>query len=261
MVSLLLLALQSIALIWWIYLQTQLTHTSLANYAFNVVYGSVFAVGGFAGIRSGIHLGGLRATVGRALILIAAGLVCYSIGQVIWAYYNVVLHQDAPYPSGADVFFASSLLLFAVGFLQILRMYQTFITKKTAIESIVVCACVVSIVFLLVGMPEIDSENAIATLLNWYYPIFDAVLASLAFMTLRMRGGSVDKGLFAYIAGMLFLALGDNLFTIRSNNDQYWNGDVSDLMFALAGFFLSLGIVFTARSFATTTSPTTSPTV
>jgi hypothetical protein len=245
-----LIFLQAIVTGWWVYLQFSGDHTLNANYLFNGVYGVIFLYGGVIGSVYAVRLGGLRSTVGRALSLISLALIAYGIGQFIWMYYNLVLHKEVPYPSYADLFFGLTIPVFSLGFWHILKMYRTFLSGKILAQLMIVLFISAGTISVLIGPPDLSGKlDLMSRFLNLYYPLGDALLVSLAFITFRTGGGKIDRSIILYVIGMLLLATADNLFTWRHNNEIYWNGDFSDLLFAFSGFLLSYGVVKTVRSF------------
>jgi diguanylate cyclase len=245
-----LILLQAIVAVWWGYLQLTPDKTTLANYLFNGVYGATFLYGGLLGLFNGLKLGGFRSTVGRSITIISVGLILYALGQYSWLVYNLVLDSEVPYPSIADIFFVLSMPLFAIGFWLILRMYRTFLSAKMVVQLIIGVVIWSALTALVVGTPDL-SGDLVSRFLNSYYPFGDAVLASLAFITFRTGGGKIDRSILMFVAGMLLLAAGDIVFTFRNNNETYWNGDISDILFAASGFFICLGVIRTIKSFQT----------
>lgn len=131
-----------------------------------------------------------------------------------------------------------------------LKMYRTFITQRILGELLIALILSTGVITLLIGPPDVSYTLDLTTrLLNGYYPLGDALLMALAFIVLRTGGGKMDRSILIIAGGMLLLAAADTLFTYRNNTEIYWNGDVSDLLFAYSGFFLSIGIVKTVKSF------------
>lgn len=246
----LLVVLQIIVTAWWLFLQRAPNEPGTWHFLFNGGYGLVFLVGGLGGLYQSFRLGGLRSTVGRAITFVSLGLTSYAIGQFIWMVYNLILTQEVPYPSVSDLFFIVATPLFGIGFWHLLRMYRTFITKRLALELIIAFSLSSGVIILLIGPPDVSYDvNVAARFLNVFYPFADALLVSLAFVTFRTGGGTVDKSMVMFAVGMLLLSAADTLFTYRNNQEVYWNGDVSDLLFAFSGFFISYGVIRTVKSF------------
>lgn len=245
-----LLILQTLIAGWWVYLQLLPSHITSYNYLFNGVYGLMFFFGGFVGIRYSVQLGWVQSTVGRALTLVSSALISYGVGQFIWMWYNLILRQEVPYPSYADLFFVLTTPLFGVGFWYMLKMYRTFVTKRYMIEFYIAAIVSTVVITFLIGPPDVSGNlTVLSRALNVYYPLGDSILIALAFIAFRTSGGKMDRNLLMFIIGILLLASGDTLFTFRNNNSLYWNGDITDLLFSFGGFFMSLGVVKTIRSF------------
>ncbi|MBI1862949.1 hypothetical protein HYS00_02415 [Candidatus Microgenomates bacterium] len=247
---LILFVLQFLTTVWWIVLQTFPSHSTIWNFVYNGVYGLVFLYGGIVGSAFGTKLGGWKSSIGRATILISSGLLFYGIGQFVWMYYNMYLHNNVPYPSLADLFFILLSPLVGLGFWYILSMYRTFISRRLIIELFITLIVIGSINIIFVTRPDLSNEVGLwGKVLNIYYPLSDSLLASLAFITFRTGGGKFEKSILLFSAGMLLMSTADTLFTFRNNTGAYWNGDITDLLFALGGFTLSWGIIRTLESF------------
>src|SRR5688572_29976722 len=129
--------------------------------------------------------------------LLAAGCVAFFLAQLSYAPYQLVLNQDPPFPSLADVLFMLAYPLFVAALFSFIRGYQAagypVGTARTrwAIAGTVAAACAVAGYFVL--RPVIQGPSTgIEKLLNVAYPVLDFVLliptVLLIRVTLAMRG-------------------------------------------------------------------------
>lgn len=153
--------------------------------------------------------------------LLAAGSVAFFLAQLSYAPYQLVLNQDPPFPSLADVLFMLAYPLFVAALFAFLRGYEEAgypvgtARARWALAGAVAAACAVVGWFVL--RPVIlGPSSGLEKLLNVAYPVLDFVLlvptALLMRMTLSMRGGAAWQMWAALLGGFLFLSVGDILF-------------------------------------------------
>ena len=83
-----------------------------------------------------------------------------------------------------------------------------------------------------------------AKFLNIVYPAADSLLTALAITILRTEKGIADHpNILFFVFSFIVLAAADTVFSFRSSAGIYWNGDISDLLFAVSGFLTSWGIL------------------
>lgn len=235
--------LQAIVLVWWTVLQMLPSHDTVWNYWFNGIYGLVYLVGGLIGLSAIPRLGGLRSTVGKGIFYTSAGLIAYAIGQTIWLRYTL-LGKEVPYPSISDVFFVLLMPLLLMGIRYIATLFTPTIKPRRVIEFIFFTVVILVITTLYINQPDIDRNLDLLTkVLDIYYPFADAVILSLGIVALRVVGGKFNTVIIFISLGALLQALADTLFIHETFDSRYWNGDTSDLLFSLAGFAISIGLM------------------
>lgn len=154
------------------------------------------------------------------------GLVASTVAEMIWAYYEVVLGQDVPYPSIADLFWLFGYVMICLALLTQYRLFQVPPSprQKRIIAALVVVFFLVS--SLLVLRPIIqsfDSENALESLLDIAYPLFDQVLLVLVLVVIF----SLGQGRFVLTwhilgLGLVLMAMADLMFSYASWNEIYY---------------------------------------
>ncbi len=246
--------LQLIVAVWWLYLQMIPTHTSAWNYWFNGAYGLVFLFGGLTGLSAIPRLGGLKSTVGKGLLYTSMGLLFYGIGQFFWLWYNLT-GKEVPYPSIADLFFVLLMPLLLLGVWHITLLFTPRIKPLRIFEFILLTIIILTLTMIFVNRPDIGTDlDLLTNMLNIYYPFADAVIFSVSIVALRVVGGRFNVIVLFISAGALLHACADILFTHSTTVGTYWNGDLSDLLFSLGGFAVSIGIITLISLFSTTGS-------
>jgi len=154
------------------------------------------------------------------------GLLAWTVAETIWAFYEVVLGQEVPYPSIADLFWLSGYAMICVALLTQYRLFQ--VTPSQQQKRMI---AVLVVVFFLIGgfvilgpiIQGFDPEEILASLLNIAYPLFDLLLLVLALAVIF----SLEQGRFVLSwhilgLGLVFLAAADLMFSYADWNEIYF---------------------------------------
>lgn len=231
-----------VLLIWYLYLQVIPTKTTVLNYAFNIGYALAFLTA--AGIAFyGIKILGFGAKVSKSLIFFGIAGLLYGIGLVIWAYFNLYLKVAIPYPSYADIFFVLFYPVMGLGLFAVLGEFITISNRKVIFETMLLAIVTVFLINLL-NRPDLSENLPILTkLLNVAYPLFDVLLISLTYISIRISSRKIEPSLMMLISALTFQATGDLFFSFRSATNIYWNGDISDFFLMMSGITLAFAVV------------------
>ena len=235
-----LILLAAIILGWGIFLQFQSGNNMTANYAFNLGYALLYAVGGMVGIF-GAWYHRKNKPMGKAFLCLGLAQLAFAAGLCVWAYYNVFVHISVPYPSIAELFFALFYPFMALG----CWYFFTLIVDRIRIEYLFE---VLGIFFVsamgIVGFITASGKNAqpiFTTFINLWSLLGDCMLIAIAYLILRAGKGKYKTGIL--ILGLLVQVFADAVFTYRTGLKLYWNGDISDILLAISGGIISLGIM------------------
>lgn len=212
------------------------------NYYFNIGYAFMYICGGLIALY-GTKLHGIRSSVGKETFSIAVGMFGFAIGLFIWAYYNLVLKIDTPFPSLADVFFILYIPFIAYGIINLLREFGLFFSKKILFESIGIYIVFAILIFFYANPPDLAASTPLLEkILNIGYLLGDSLLITLGIMLIRLTEGRIHKSFYFFVAALFVMAIADFIFAYRTSTEIYWNGDISDVLFATSGFLFSLGV-------------------
>lgn len=232
-----------IILAWGIGLQYIPGHTSVWNYSYNLGYALLYIFGGIIGISAAFYVT-TGISMGKALLYLGLGQIAYACGLIVWAYYNLFAHVAVPYPSAADFFFVLFYPLLAIGCWHFLTMVATHIHTQYLFEvmGIFFLAAVVILGFL--NTPDTSAGvSGLTRIVNIWYPLGDSLLIALAYLVYRAGRGALQSGVLLLIVGLIIQAFADTIFSYQTNVNAYWNGSISDILFAVSGFALSLSIL------------------
>jgi hypothetical protein len=232
-----------IALVWDFSLYLLPSKTTLWNFWFNTIDGSIYLIGGVTAIAYGINFS-LKSNIGKMLLFFGIGLLGWGVGNFIWLYYNLNLKVDIPYPSWADAGYSIFYPLMVVGTFFLLKIYQSLVDKKLIIGSVIVSLLSFIVIFGFIAKPDLSAGAPfMQKFFNIYYPAADIVSITLAFIALIIGRGKLHRSLFILSLGLLLQVVGDLSFSYRTAAGIYWNGDIADLSFASAAYFISICLV------------------
>ncbi|TRW84832.1 EAL domain-containing protein [Mycolicibacterium sp. 018/SC-01/001] len=157
-----------------------------------------------------------------AWVFMAAGLVGWTAGEVIWSYYDLVV-GDAPSPSWAD----AGYVLFLVGAGMCLIVQLTAAPPTTqlrvVIDGLIVAAAIFAAVWViwLRTVYVARHSDVLSVAVNLVYPVTDIALVTVAgLMVLRAPGARRDQ-LSLLFAGLVGVGVSDVAFAYISATDSY----------------------------------------
>lgn len=240
---------------WWIAINTFHLVDTGQNYAFGLVFGLIPLVGGVMGLRNAIRWGGEKSVMGRATGLLSLGLVSWSIGGLIWAYYNFFGAVYVPYPSLADAAYVISWPLWAAGAIQLsratgARFSLRSLKGKLLLITIPVLVSIVSY-YLLITVArggELDlSSGIVKVFFDLAYPIGDVVILSFALLiyglSFKYLGGRYRYAILMLVTGFVLNYFADFAFSWTTTTETFYVAGWVDLLFMTAMTALSIGVV------------------
>lgn len=233
----------AILVLWSLILFATNQKTTELNYLFNLAYALLYLSGGAVAFRWAKKLS-LHNAVGRELFWIGAAITFFGAGLLVWSYYNLVLRIDTPFPSMADAFFVLYTPFLSYSVINLLHVFGVKTSKKLYFEGLLVFALAAYFVFSIGNPPDLSEKLPLLTKgLNIYYLLSDSLLITLSLILIRFTKGRIHKSFFYFLVAMTAMALGDFIFSYRTANGTYWNGDISDLIYAFSGLMFTLGII------------------
>ncbi|MFT5179771.1 MAG: hypothetical protein ACI9GH_000308 [Candidatus Paceibacteria bacterium] len=225
--------------------------TDLPRFISSFTYYASYIIGGIIGIYASKKVG-LYTYIGKALLFMGLGMITTFIGALVWDYYDFVLGVEAPYPSWADAFFAMLVPFTIIGLWLLLKIYNISISKRVIVESIFISILIPIFIFLLFGPPTISiGQGALTLLFDLFYAFSDAVMVAMAYIILRTSSKKMFGGISYIALGLVITAIADVTFSYRTAVETYYFGDISDLLFIMAGLVMTTGIYLISRNFIT----------
>lgn len=183
----------------------------------------------------------IKGAVGKAHLLCGLALLTYSIATFLWTTMSIRL-GEIPYPSVPDIFYILFYPLFIAGIFYFLSTYEYKFTKVHLITTSIVAILSAFVTIEILGLPGPDTE-IIERVFDYVYILADIVLITACLLVLQVTGGSISRGLLYIIIGVAVQAVADFVFALRNDSGLYIDGGITDLLYALSGYFMALGIV------------------
>jgi hypothetical protein len=224
------------------------------GYIFAFVEGVIPFIGGIIGFRKAQQWGLFKSSMGKAVFCLAMGCFTWSIGELIWSYYNFFLDANVPYPSWSDAGFVLNYPFFGIGFFILGKATGTKFGLRNAGGKIFLVLLPIAAFalswFALVQVARGGSLTSgggwLKTLFDIAYPMGDVIILIMAFLTFGLSfqylGGRFRWPIFIIIFGIVVQYFADFGFSYTTTLGTYYNGNAIDLLFATSMFILAFGI-------------------
>lgn len=185
----------------------------------------------FAVLAARSNDGRLRA----AWTVLATGLVCWVIGEVLWAYREIVEGRTA-YVSLADVFYLSFSACAAAALMLFWDRRGAPAQGRILLDGVIVAGSLFAMSWLL-GMHRIDLASATDRMqfaVSLAYPISDLVVLTIAALVVISAPAGRRRVLSLLALGLACAAVADTAYAYLTIRGEYTSGDVIDLGWAAA---------------------------
>ncbi len=154
--------------------------------------------------------------------LLSLGLLAFLVGDLIYAYHELVLSIQTPLVSSADLFYLASAVLLVAAEAAFLRAYRKsglpFDFKLSLGLGLAVAAVSLALgAFFLRPVFHRAGDMGIGEWISFFYPVADFVQLSLAVVlfeiTRKLKGGNVWQIWFSLVLGFLAVGVADLLYT------------------------------------------------
>ncbi len=176
----------------------------------------------------------------QAWACLAAACVMYGIGDAIWAFYEVGLRRETPFPSLADAAYLAMTPLMFLGLVLLSPIARAMASLRTTLDAITVIGAATAGVWQFVLRPTYDesSVSIMAKSVGAAYPVGDLMLFFGLFLVLyRYRGGRAGIVMAVFSAGLAIFMASDVAFAYLTLHDRYATGSIVDLGWPI-GFIL-----------------------
>jgi diguanylate cyclase (GGDEF)-like protein/PAS domain S-box-containing protein len=194
-----------------------------------------------------LGLGARRRPPGERLPLGLLSLSCglWATGEALWSWYELVLHDEGPFPSVADVAYLAAAPVAGAGVLALSRgIRRRGHRTRFALDAFLVAgACfAVGWVALLAPVARESDGGPLAVVVAIAYPVMDIALVTVVLLALRATARSRRTELRLVAMAALAMAAADAAYTLLELRGSYRSGSAVDagwvltyLLFAAAG--------------------------
>jgi hypothetical protein len=175
--------------------------------------------------------------------LIGGASAAWALGEIIWAYYDLVL-GDVPAASWADAAYLAALPLTAAALLVHPALRGRASGKsRSLVDGLVLAAALFFLAWTLVFEPvrqqtDISSLGGLVTLA---YPFSDVVIILLVVLVIRGTTAGDRRDLWCLLAGLLLIAFSDAIYTYLTNVTNYSSGNIIDTGWFAGYLAIALG--------------------
>jgi hypothetical protein len=156
--------------------------------------------------------------------LFGCATACWTLAEVIWGVYALILREEVPIPSWADVGYLAAIPLAVAGLVVHPSMRATGTRRARAVlDGMVIAAALLFLSWTLVLGPlwrttDLSTLGGIVTLA---YPFGDVVIVFFIVLAIRHMSGQHRLSLWCLLAGLLAMALSDSTYSYLTEVANY----------------------------------------
>lgn len=218
------------------------------------LWSSSYEIISFLGAVFGIIIsrswGGYKSIFGRAILAFSFGLLLQTFGQVVYNYYTLVAHIQAPYPSLGDVGYFGSIIAYIYGVLQLghaTGLKLSLRSGKNVALSILLPMLMLVSSYLIFLRSYSFSGDPLTTFLDFGYPLGQAVYVSIAMLvfytTRKFLGGVMKQPVILLLIALVIQYLADFDFLFKANHGTWYAGGPGDYLYAVSYLLMSIAII------------------
>jgi ABC-type branched-subunit amino acid transport system substrate-binding protein len=191
----------------------------------------------------------------KANIFLVTGLVLWFLANIIWTYYEVILHLMAPVPSLADILL---LLAYSILIIRLVIEYESLTNKPskkfTGTVAAIIIIFLIYIFSLTLDLSVVSTPRGqLMFAVTVVYPVFNSILCFMAIMILyglkreKEKEKKHDISWMCELIGFLVIVLADSWFAIiviTEYVEQLW---ISALLLSAHYIMIAGGLLWYIR--------------
>lgn len=196
-----------------------------------------------------------NAQLRRFWSLMSAACACWTLAEIVWGWYEIVLRVSLPVVSWADVGYLSAIpvALLALLFHPGLHRNHTRQARWT-FDGLIIASALTFLSWTLVFGPvwhntDLSTAGGVVALA---YPFGDVVIVFFILLAARRMSGS-HLSLWFLLGGLLLMSLSDSAYSYLSTTNSYTDGNLIDVGWIAAYLTIALS-AFTSCSCDTVTT-------
>ena len=171
------------------------------------------------------HRAPLRRTR-RGWLFVGLACLSWSAGNAMWAWYELVLDQEAPFPSPADVGYLGFVPLVVVGVAYLGPSFASIGTWKRVLDVTLITVSVAGTGWIVVLSPVAESTDGLGQrALSLAYPMGDIVVVALI-LSMIVVTRERNRSLALLLGGLILFAAADVAFAYTTATGAYASGSL-----------------------------------
>ena len=169
--------------------------------------------------------------VRRFWCLLAAACAAWTLGEVIWAFYDLVLREEIPVPSWADLGYLGAIPLAVAALLCHPALAGDRARKtRSLLDGLLVASALLFLSWTLVLGPlwHTTDLSTLGGLVAIAYPFGDVVIVFFVVLAVRRMPAGDRLPLWWLLGGLLILALSDSVYAYLTEVQGYETGSLID---------------------------------
>lgn len=186
--------------------------------------------------------------VRRQWSLVGWAAVAFVVGDIVWAYYEVVQRVEPPYPGAPDIFYVLMYGFMGAGILWAGLAYRHAVPMRrpVAISGVLSLAVLALVGYFVVYPLATEDVSAAERAISVLYPVADVVLMIgpalfVLFMVRGLGAGKLARPWMAVSAGAVLIALADSGYALLQLHDAYQSGSPVDMGWMLGFSLIAMG--------------------
>lgn len=245
-------------LVYWYFMNLDGLQNTQVNFIFGFFLAFVPLIGAFCGFNVSRQWGFISSKLGKAVFYVSLGLFFWGLATLIFAYFNIVLQQDVPYPSLADVFYLLLYIFYTLGAYQLMHV----VGAKQSVRSIhgkILLGLIPFLIFVLTYFLFIRDvalsyeQLNLEFILDLAYPFLDSILLCFALLTLVLSfgqlGGKYRFAIYILLIGFVVEYFADFGFSFTTSAETFFVGNWVDLLFLTSTFLVSYSVTLLSPKF------------
>ena len=192
-------------------------------------------------LRAGLTRGD---TVRRFWLLLAAACGAWTVAEVIWAVYDIVLRVAVPVPSWADLGYLSAIPLVVGALVSHPAMFMGRKRRaRVAFDGVVVAAALffLSWSFVLGPLWRQTNLTSLGGIVAVAYPFGDVIMVFLVVGVIREMSAGDRFALGCVLGGLMAMSVADSTYAYLSEVGRYSVGQLVDVGWVAGYLGLALG--------------------
>ena len=199
---------------------------------------------------SAFRLHGYKNLQGKAILFLTIAVLCWFLGEVLWAYYEIILGIKSPMASFADLVWLLGYPLFAIGLYNAWRITEISVARNTKIFAFLVCVAVLGLASVFLGWPTVaDQQISLPEkIVSISYVLGDVILIIGCIVVLwSFQGGSLGRPWLIISFSLILSSVADIVYSYLGT--AYLAGNWIDLLWHADYAILAYGFFYHRQAF------------